>query len=160
MSTHDLEAERRALLARMQANREQFRRMLMDQPEVKTYTPAVQGGQAAHEVTHEVPHGARYENPQYSGHYDTAYNYAATGTQSPGMMALQWMKQHPFLCAAAVAAVVAIGPRRIARTAMASGTAVGAVTMRNQANINMITRLVSQLANTYMQNQQRTRYRP
>jgi hypothetical protein len=53
------------------------------------------------------------------------------------------ISDHPLLCALGVAAVVVIGPRRIAHTVTSSGALMGALSERNQLNIDMIGRLLS-----------------
>ena len=151
-STQSLEAERESLLSRMEANREQYRRMLMDNSSTRTYDTPGQGGSASHDVR---PGGSQYSRS--GSQYGDSYSGADYGP-SPAMQALRWVQEHPLLCAAAVAAVVAIGPRRIARTAVTGGTALTALTLRNQQNINTIVRLLSQVAGS-MQSE-RTRYRP
>jgi hypothetical protein len=98
-----------------------------------------------------------YGSQSGSAEYGSQYSPGGSGqhTESPGAAAVRWMTEHPFLCAAAVAAIIAIGPRRIMRTAVTGGTALSALTLRNQANLNMLTRLISTAAN-YMQHE-RTR---
>lgn len=89
--------------------------------------------------------------------------YRTQGT--PAEMALDWARQHPWMCAAAVAAVVAIGPRRLLRTAVTGGGALTALTLRNPSNIDALTRLINTVGaylqqNSARQQGDRTRYRP
>jgi hypothetical protein len=142
-SIHSLEAERQAILARMQEHREQYRRMLMENSDMQTH-----GG-----YLHSNQSPTSYQ-PSY-GHYGHSFADYAHLRHNP---ALQWMKEHPLLCVAAVAAVIAIGPRRIARTVVRSGTALTALTLRNQANVDMAGRLISSVVD-YLQ-RERNRPRP
>jgi hypothetical protein len=132
-SKTSLEAERQAILFRMQASRDEYRRMLMDEPEVHHLH--------SNHMSADQLHGGGM-----ASHYQQAHNPAAEIAGA----AFTWMKKHPLVCAAAVAAMVAIGPRRIARTAMSGGTALTALTLRNPQNIDVVTRLLSTVAG-YMQ---------
>jgi hypothetical protein len=123
-----LEEERQAILSRMQRSRDEYRRMLMDQPEAHFQTSHLSADQL---------HGGGM-----TSHYQPAHNPAAEIAGA----AFTWMKRHPLLCAAAVVAVAAIGPRRIAKTAMSGGTALTALTLRNPQNIDAVTRLLSTVA--------------
>ncbi|HEX7649532.1 MAG TPA: hypothetical protein VF450_19200 [Noviherbaspirillum sp.] len=119
MSGHSLEDERQAILDRMAVSRERYRRMLHNQPEVIA--------NAAHPVgRHAV--------------------YALPDDRFPRSAAMRWVAQHPVLCAAAIAAVVVIGPARIVRTAMKGGSAATSLTLRNSPNIDTIGRLISIVA--------------
>jgi hypothetical protein len=143
-----LEAERQTILARMQANREQYRRMLMNNTDAGRHGefPAAQHGAAS-----TGPASADMESAYTPSHAHSFTDFSDL-RQNP---ALLWMKQHPLLCAAAVAAVVAIGPKRIVRTARsvaASGTALTALTLRNQQNVDMLGRLLSTVVN-YVQSE-------
>ncbi len=170
--THSLEHERQSILSRMQTSREQYRRMLMDDSDLHTHNQSLHGshlngsgspGAAYTGGTAGMHSAAGHEGaaPQYSNHYQSQ-------SATPADMALAWAKQHPLLCAAAVAAVVAIGPRRLMRTvgsALASGGALTALTLRNPSNIDAITRLKSTVRGYLQQgsvqkNTDRTRYRP
>jgi hypothetical protein len=148
-----LEAERQTILARMQANREQYRRMLMDNTDSSRHTE-YQGGHHAATPTNLA--NADTE-PAYSQSYMHSFSDYSALKRNP---ALLWMKEHPWICVGAVAALVAIGPRRItraARSVAASGTALTALTLRNQQNVQMLGRLISTVVN-YVQSE-RTRPR-
>lgn len=119
MSGHSLEDERQAILDRMAASRERYRRMLHNQPEVI--------------VNEHHPVGRHAV-------------YALPDDRFPRSTAMRWVAQHPVLCAAAIAAVVVIGPARIARTAMKGGSAATSLTLRNSPNIDTIGRLISIVA--------------
>jgi hypothetical protein len=146
-NTSSLEAERQTILARMQANREQYRRMLMDNPD--------SGRRANHAGAHHATpaHLAAADTQSaYTPSYAHSYSDFSDLRHNP---ALRWVKEHPWLCVAAVAAVVAIGPRRIARTARSvaeSGGALTALTLRNQQNVEMLGRLISTVVN-YVQSE-------
>jgi hypothetical protein len=119
MSNHSIEDERQAILDRMEASRERYRRMLRDQPEVIA------------NVHHPVGRHAAYAVPE---------------DRFPRSAAMRWVAQHPLLCAAAVAAVVVIGPRRIMRTAIKGGSAATSLTLRNSSNIDTLSRLFTIVA--------------
>jgi hypothetical protein len=156
ISTQSLEAQRQSLLSRMEANREQYRRMLMDNPDGPVYdTPgrrlrASGDGRGGQYGSSEQYGGSQYADDRYTR---AAYEHGP----SPAIQALRWVQEHPLLCAAAVAAVVAIGPRRIVKTAVTSGTALTALMLRNQQNINSIVRVISQVAG-YVQNDRSRRH--
>jgi hypothetical protein len=98
-------------------------------------------------------HGSYYgQSGGHGGHSFTDYREYTTP-------AVRFVKEHPLLCATAVAAIVMIGPRRIAkvaRSAVSSGSAMTALTLRNQANVDLAGRLISQVVD-YMQQRSRTR---
>lgn len=105
--------------------------------------------------TEEPAGSSLHSTPSYGHHYGHTFADYHDYT-SP---AIRFVKEHPLLCIGAVAAVVAIGPRRIARvarSAVTSGTALTALTMRNQANVDLAGRLISQVVD-YMQQRSRTR---
>ncbi|WP_019140439.1 hypothetical protein [Noviherbaspirillum massiliense] len=113
MSGHSLEEERQAILTRMQATRENYRRMLTDEPDLNA------------DGTHQA--------------------YSSVLRWAPRSGAMRLLTQHPIACAVAVAALVAIGPRRIARGVARSGTTITNLTVRNQANIAMLTSVISMI---------------
>lgn len=119
MSNHSIEDERQAILNRMEASRERYRHMLRNQPEVIA------------NVHHPVGRHAAYALPEDS---------------FPRSATMRWIAQHPLLCAAAIAAVVAIGPRRIMRTAIKGGNAAASLTLRNSPNIDTLSRLLTIVA--------------
>jgi hypothetical protein len=136
----DLEAERESILERMQMSRESYRRMLHDEPEIELHSlhDTLHDG---HTAGHAMPDGSHY--PAHS--YQVTNRFSGARGMSGGA-ALQWVKDHPLLCAAAVAAIVAIGPRRIVKTAMSTGGAATALTLRNPSNIDLITKVISMVA--------------
>lgn len=119
MSNHSIEDERQAILDRMEVSRERYRRMLRNQPEVIA------------NVHHPVGRHAAYALPE---------------DRFPRSAAMRWVAQHPLLCAAAIAAVVVIGPRRIMRTAIKGGNAAASLTVRNSPNIDTLSRLLTIVA--------------
>lgn len=99
-----------------------------------------------------------------SGHsYQTGasndYNeFHAQGNPNPADQAIAFAREHPLLAGAAVAAVVAtvyaIGPRRIGRTlgtALTSGGALTALTLRNPSNLDALTRLLNTVSDVLQQ---------
>jgi hypothetical protein len=150
-STHDLEAQRQTVLARMQAHREKYRRMLMDYPDTEvrgTYLPEQESHRQLQPRT-ESGYG------QY-GHYGHSFAGPTDFAHNP---AVQWVKQHPLLCVAVVAAVVAIGPRRILKSAVAGGSALTALTLRNQSNVDTLGRVISTVAGYLQRERANARYR-
>jgi hypothetical protein len=141
MSIHSLEAEREAILARMQEHREQYRRMLMENSDVHAQGSYLHNDHS----TGNLPSTYGHYGHSFTEHMDLRHNPA-----------VQWVKEHPLLCVAAVAAIIVIGPRRLARTAISGGTALTALTLRNQANVDMAGRLISSVVD-YLQ---RGRTRP
>jgi hypothetical protein len=112
---HSLEEERQAILTRMHATRENYRRLLSDEES------DVPGRQHTHVV-------------------NTAYKWV------PSSGTIRLLAQHPILCAVAVTAVVAIGPRRLVRTVTDGGSKITNLTLRNQANIALLTRVITMVA--------------
>jgi hypothetical protein len=155
-STHSLEAERDMILSRIHASREQYRRMLMDEQDVQT-----QNSQPYEDFQHDASSGVGHHFGQPGGGYYQHDDQGSSGAHPADLAiaALNWAKQHPLLCAAVVTAIVAIGPRRIMRSALASGTALTALTLRNPQNIDTASRLISTVAG-YMQKARSTRYPP
>lgn len=121
----------------------------------------------AHATSHSSGNGASggtYIPGGIAGGSSGQYSRYQTQT-TPVEAALDWAKQHPLLCAAAVGAVVAIGPRRLVRTLATSGGALTALTLRNPSNIDALARLISKVG-AYLQQKSaqqqgdRARYRP
>lgn len=122
-NNHSLEEERQAILQRMQESRQHYRHMLRDQPEVHVNPNHPQGWHAA---------------------------YAVADDQFPRSKTLRWIAQHPFMCAAAVVALIAIVPgRRLARRIGAKGSngnAATAFTTRGTSTIEALARILSAVA--------------
>ena len=122
-NNHSLEEERQAILQRMQESRQHYRHMLRDQPEVHVNPNHPQGWHAA---------------------------YAVAEDEFPRSKTLRWIAQHPFMCAAAVVALVAVVPgRRLARRARANGSngnAATAFTARSTSNIEALARILGAVA--------------
>lgn len=136
-----LESARQAILSKMQASREQYRRMLAEKSD--------QHLQADHHGVH----------PQHDMHAPSegTLMHDSHGP-SYGRDALSWAKNHPFLCLMTITAIVMFGPKRMARTVIRSGAALGALTLRNRKNIGMATRLISSIAH-YIQRNRPPRHR-
>jgi hypothetical protein len=126
MSLHSLESERNAILNRMQMSRSGYRHKLADDEDEMHY---------AADDLHAVSPSASPHHPAYVG--------SRARHRFPRSATMKLLTRHPFACALAVAAVVVIGPRRIMRTALKSSTAVTALTLRNQANVDMISRVLA-----------------
>lgn len=139
MSLHSLESERNTILERMQMSRGGYRHMLADDDDDTQYS-----GRQADAARHASP-SASPLHPAYAQSRHTR----ARGS-FPRSATMKLLTRHPLACAIAVAAVVVIGPRRLLRTALTSGTTVTALTLRNQANIDMIGRLIA-MAGQYAQ---------
>lgn len=138
MSSHSLEEERQAILDRMQRSRESYRRMLSGQGAISGSRHALHHDESSHSsaISHQPLAPAN------------RHSYASTYRWAPRGGAMRILTDHPVMCALAVAAVVAIGPRRIVRTVANSGKTVTNLTLRNQANIAMLTRLLTTVADT------------
>jgi hypothetical protein len=126
MSLHSLESERNAILNRMQMSRSGYRHMLADDED----------------EMHHAADDLHAASPSASPHHP-AYVDARAHHRFPRSATMKLLTRHPFAFALAVAAIVVIGPRRIMRTALNSGTAVTALTLRNQANVDMIGRVLA-----------------
>ena len=126
MSLHSLESERNSILDRMQMSRTGFRHMLSDDED--------EARQAVADMRH-APASASPHHP--------AYVATQARPRFPRSATMKLISRHPFACALAVAAVVIVGPRRIVRSAANGGSAVTALTLRNQANVDMISRLIA-----------------
>jgi hypothetical protein len=137
MSLQSLESERNAILNRMQMSRTGFRHKLADDED----------------EVHYAAEDLRTTSPSGSLHHP-AYVAARGRHRFPRSATMKLITQHPFACALAVAAVVVIGPRRIMRTALNSGTAVTALTLRNQANVDMIGRVLALVGQQVAQRRQ------
>jgi hypothetical protein len=132
MSGRSLERERQAILERMNERRETYRRML-------------NGGE---DIAHATVIGTQVaSNP---GHAQPVATYAPTRDTYPRSAVTRVISEHPVVCALGVAAVIVIGPKRIARTVINSGTAVAALTANNQSQIDLIGRLLT-MAGAYVQ---------
>lgn len=140
MSGHSLEAERQAILDRMQARRERYRRMLIDGTDLDEAIVVEPHALTAYPPEHSAAHaGAPVPRPAYR-------TVPAAGRHGPVVQALM---QHPFLVALGVAALVAVGPRRIARAVTTGGTALSTL-VGNQSSVDLAGRLLT-MAGAYVQ---------
>ncbi|SNS35151.1 hypothetical protein SAMN06265795_102336 [Noviherbaspirillum humi] len=118
---HALEAERQAILARMRTSRERYRRMMAGEPvDLVMVEPVIDTHGHPHQAAHADVHAA---SPQMAS-TATVHTVSVMPRRAPALRAnpaLEWMETHPLACAAAVAAVVAIGPNRIGRAVRTSG---------------------------------------
>lgn len=136
-NAHSLEAERQAILERMQMRRESYRRVLSGGGDLERI-PAEPVGNPA--LTHA--HGS-----QTRAYYQVS---RPIPTRFPRSTLMRVVTEHPLVCALGVAAVIAIGPRRIVRTVTASGTALTTLSTRNQSNIDLLGKLLA-MAGAYVQ---------
>jgi hypothetical protein len=123
-SVSSLQMERDSILNRMQARRAGYRHMLQDGTDD---IPEVHEVGDTHVYTYEQAPAERHANP-----------------------VLQVIKEHPLLCALGVAAVFAIGPKRIGRTVMSGAALAGTLSARNNSNVDMLGRLLT-MAGAYAQ---------
>lgn len=142
MSGHSLEMERQAILDRMQARRERYRRMLTDGADLDDAVLVEPHTASPHPATHALTHGALPGGERMHAYHRTGY--AATRSLTPRNPVLRVLAEHPFLVAAGVAALVAIGPKRILRTVTTGGTAITTV-MGNQSNVDLAGRLLTMI---------------
>jgi len=132
MSGPSLESERQAILERMQMRRESYRRALTDGvdldriPAEPGTTRSLAHAQQVHPIHRPVP------------------------TRFPRSTLMRVLIDHPVLCALGVAALVAIGPRRIVKTLATSATAVGTLTATNQSNVDLLGKVLT-MAGAYVQ---------
>ena len=155
MSGQSLEAERQAILDRMQVRRERYRRMLtdgtsLDGAELVEVHPShhYQSGHATTSLapsSHDAPHGLHYAGLHGQR---VAYRSDTPGSARHGAV-IRTLMDHPFLCALGVAAIVAIGPRRIIRTLTRGGTALSTFA-GNPSNVDLAGRLLT-MVGAYVQ---------
>lgn len=136
-SGHSLETERQAILDRMQMRRENYRRMLTYGTELDEVPSADTG--IAGEPRHALPPAQAYHPVRQS-----------IPTQFPRSTLMRTITEHPYLCALGVAAVVLIGPKRIARTVVGAVPAVSALAAGNQSQEDMVGKLLA-MAGAYVQ---------
>ena len=138
MSIQSLEAERQAILERMRVRRENYRRMLTDGDELGQMPV----GQAIH-VDHSFA-------PSYTPALRPFAAHQAVPDAFPRSTIVRTLMQHPMYVALGVAAIIAIGPKRIMRTAMNSGVTLTALTGRNESNADLVGKLIT-MAGAYLQ---------
>lgn len=141
MSTvRSLEEERQAILDRMQLRREAYRRMLADGEDFRTIS-------LGH---NEKPNGGALVRTDENARHlprTTAQTYTRAPEGFPRSRLMRVVGDHPVLCALGVAAVLAIGPRRIVRSIGASRVALGALAA-DQSRLSLIGRVL-ELAGSY-----------
>ena len=138
MSGPSLEEERKAILERMQMRRESYRRALSGGVDLERL-PADQAS-ASRSLVH-----AQQVYPAYPAQRPVP-------TRFPHSTLMRVLIDHPVLCAVGVAALVAIGPRRIMKTVASGATAVGtltATTTTRQSNVDLLGRVLT-MAGAYM----------
>lgn len=133
MSGPSLEEERKAILERMQMRRESYRR-------------ALAGGIDLEQIPAE-PAGSRPQLVHAQQLYPTQ---RPVPTRFPRSTLMRVLIDHPFLCAIGVAALVAIGPRRIVKTVAGGATAIGTLTANNQTNVDLLGKVLT-MAGAYVQ---------
>ena len=134
MSGPSLEEERKAILERMQMRRESYRRALnggADLDQIPADPMATRALPAAH-AQHVYP------------------THRPVPTRFPRSTVMRVLMDHPVLCALAVAALVAIGPRRIVQTVATGATAIGTLTANNQTNVDLLGKVLT-MAGAYVQ---------
>lgn len=138
MSTvQSLEQERQAILDRMQMRRESYRRMLVNGEDMDA-RPSVGVVEA-----HRRPNPSqRFDRDDGAVADTTVYTYRRVPDTFPRTRLMQVVSEHPVLCALGVAAVLAIGPRRIVRTVASSSAAVGAIAT-SQSKMDMLGRVLA-----------------
>jgi len=186
MSNNSLEAQREAILSRLHSSREEYRRLLNGEGPSVAYERHVQTTQAykaqasAHAEAAHVHAQAAAADMQAArsaapGHASPAapahvprqphVNRALTVSSQPvgnwrSNPVLALFEQHPLVCAAVVAAVVAVGPRRISqafRSTNATLSELSTTLSSNQHHIETITRVLNTVA-TMLQQRNPPRY--
>jgi hypothetical protein len=140
MSRPSLEAERQNILHRMQMRREGYRRMLVNGGDLSSISDVEPLSENAVGNPHTGWPTARRAVATYR---------PASAHNSRGPL-MRVLTEHPLLCALGVAAVVAIGPKRIARTVMSGGAAAGTMMTNNPSNIDLLGRILT-MAGAYVQ---------
>jgi hypothetical protein len=138
MSIQSLEAERQAILERMRMRRENYRRMLTDGDELGQI-PVGQAIQVDHSFAHSYTPALR----PVAAHQTVPDVF-------PRSTVVRTLMQHPMYVALGVAAILAIGPKRIMRTAVTGTTALATLTGRNESNADLVGRLIT-MAGAYLQ---------
>jgi hypothetical protein len=133
MSGPSLEEERKAILERMQMRRESYRRALTDGVDLERIP--VEPGSSRTQLVH-----AQQVYP----------TQRPVPTRFPRSTLMRVLIDHPFLCAVGVAALVAIGPRRIVKTVASGATAIGTLTANNQTNVDLLGKVLT-MAGAYVQ---------
>lgn len=131
---NSLEAERQAILDRMQMRREHYRRMLTggDYEQIADAHPTDEG--------HALAHMAHNPGP----------GYHTVPTQFPRSTIMRTVTEHPYLVALGVAAVVLIGPKRLMRTALGATSTVSALAASNQSHVDLLGKALA-MAGAYVQ---------
>ena len=164
-----LEAERNAILERMQASRERYRRVLSgeeafslaEEAGAKSLRPQSSRGQRSHAFAHVASEDAHQEPLAVASHLAHTddprqlTHLSAARRDFPRSAAVPWAMDHPLLCAAAVAVIVVIGPRKMVRAARSNTKRSAASTLRNPANIDLLTRLLTMVADVAQRNMSR-----
>ena len=126
--TRALEEERNAILFRIHESRDEYKKLLGED------RPARRPAKRAQII--DVPGRDIAPAPE-----------ASFAIQNP---AVRWIKEHPVVCVAIVAGVVALGPRRVLRTGIKSVAGMAALTRRNTQNVDMVNRVIATVAD-YLQ---------
>lgn len=135
MSGPSLEEERKAILERMQMRRESYRRALNGGPDLDQI-PADPVAVRALPSSAHAQHVYPTQRP--------------VPTRFPRSALMRVLMDHPVLCAVGVAALVAIGPRRIVKTFATGATAIGTLTANNQTNVDLLGKVLT-MAGAYVQ---------
>lgn len=139
MSIQSLEAERAAILERMKLRRENYRRILSGKEELQHLPPE-----------HEIHVEHSFAHSLTPVHRTPPSVVRPVPTTFPRSQIMRTLINHPFYFAVGVAAVVAIGPRRIARSLATGSAALSTLAARNQSNIDVLGRLLT-MAGAYVQ---------
>lgn len=139
-----LEAERQSILDRMQMRRENYRRMLTDGAELDQIADFHPAGDR-HAIAHATPSA---QTVRATPAYRPVRH--AEPMHFPRSTLMRTITEHPYLCALGVAAVVLIGPKRIARTVVGAGSTVSALAAGNQSNLDMVGKVLA-MAGAYVQ---------
>ncbi|WP_206047165.1 hypothetical protein [Noviherbaspirillum denitrificans] len=114
----------------------------------ETYRRALNGGADLERIPGE-PVAIREVPP--AAHVQHVFpTHRPVPTRFPRSALMRVLMDHPVLCAVGVAALVAIGPRRIAKTVATSATAIGTLTANNQTNVDLLGKVLT-MAGAYVQ---------
>jgi len=186
MGTQNLEAQREAILSRLHASREEYRRLLAGEGPSIAYERHVQNTHAQSVHDAGASNGSLPEHPASilddaarndAGHASHAGARQQASSVQPNRVVsvspqpvgasrsnpvLALVEQHPLICAAVIAALVAVGPRRINQAFRATNSTLNEMSRTlaaNQHNIETITRVLTAVAGM-LQQRNRSQYPP
>jgi hypothetical protein len=141
--TRTLEEERSDILRKIEASREEYRRVLAEEMPRKARNPRL--GRASPVIDVPIVDVADIVVAPGAGMRPVPRRRLDSQTREniPAQAAVEWIREHPFICMAIVATVASIGPRRLLRIGTQSASAIAALSMRNSRNADAMKQLIS-----------------